>query len=456
MIFLKRKRLIFWLLRAYVKRWGKLIVFILLTSVLAIALIYLSRNKLKTLAPVTNVQVIGIAGDYPQDEFPNNLPEEILSKTSRGLTRVLPDGRISPDVAKKWEIRDDGKTYIFYLDDNLYFTNGEKLESEDINYNFRDAKVERPAKSVIVFKLKDRYSPFLVTVANSKVFDKDRIGVSPYEIKEIKTKDGFVKSIELESKKDKKKLIYLFYPTQAALKDAYVLGDVDKIIDITNLSYKDDLGFEKFDNTKISKQINNNKITTVFLNNSDPLLSDKKIRKALAFSLPDEYAEGQRTGGPYGKDTWAYNPEYLHKKDLASAKTHLEESEASGSGKIKINLKSLRSYSSLAEKLSKGWKDVGIETEIELVDSVPSNYQAFLGELPVLEDPDQYTLWHTGQPSNITNYRNLRIDKLLEDGRRIENINERKKIYDDFQKYLQDDVPAIFLYFPYTYTLERK
>ncbi len=455
MIFLKRKRLIFWLLRAYIKRWGKIIFLILFITVVVSLLLFFNRKFIASHIPVTNTETIGIAGDYPEDDFPNNLPDEVLSKTSRGLTKVMPNGTVAADIAKSWEVKDDGKTYVFYLNDNLEFTNGEKLDSSSINYNFNDAKIERPAKSVVVFKLKDKYSPFLVTLANRKVFDKNLIGVSNYKINEVKTKDGFVKSVELESKGDKKKILYQFYPTQAALKDAYVLGDVEKIIDINNLNYNGKFNFETFKNTKISKQINKNKIATVFLNNSDPVLSDKKVRKALAYSLPNNFSEGERAHSPYREDHWAHDIDENYKFDLETAKKQLEDSDA-GKSKIKITLKTLRPYRMIAEELAKNWKALGIETTIEVVDGIPSDYQAFLGELPVLKDPDQYTLWHTGQPSNITNYKNLRIDKLLEDGRQTSNISERKQIYADFQKYLIDDVPAIFLYFPYTYTLSRK
>ena len=124
--------------------------------------------------------------------------------------------------------------------------------------------------------------------------------------------------------------------------------------------------------------------------------------------------------------------------------------------KLKIELKTLQPYSSVAQKIAKSWKEIGIETDIVVVDGIPSRFQAFLGDLPILNDPDQYTLWHTGQPNNLTNYKNLRIDKLLEDGRRTYNINERKAIYSDFQKYLIDDMPAIFLFLPTSYKVERK
>lgn len=457
MVFLKRKRLFFWLLRAYLKKWGKLILFISITVAIILSLLIFKRDFLISLVPVDRNTTIGVAGIYAESDFPNFLPEDILNNVSRGLTKVNPKGEVVPDIAKSWEIKDDGKTYVFYLRDDVYFADGEKLDSSNINYNFEEeVKIERPAKSVIVFKLKDKYSPFLVTLANRKVFKDNFIGVSDYKIKELKTTNGFIDFVELKSTKEKKTLKYQFYPTQKALKDAYVLGNVNEIKDINNLDYKDDINIGRFKNTKSSKEINETKIATIFLNNRDPLLSDKKIRKALAYSLPDRFEEGQRAHVPYPPNFWVTSDDDKYKTDLENAKQLLSESEASDSGKLKIELKVLPQYRSVADTIALHWKKLGIETQITPVDGIPSPYQAFLGELPVLKDPDQYPIWHTGQASNITNYRNLRIDKLLEDGRTITDRNERKEIYTDFQKYLLDDMPAIFLYFPYTYTVSRK
>ena len=55
----------------------------------------------------------------------------------------------------------------------------------------------------------------------------------------------------------------------------------------------------------------------------------------------------------------------------------------------------------------------------------------------------------------ITKLNNPRIDKLLEEGRQTNDQIERKKIYQDFQTYLLEEVPAIFLYYPTTYTVTR-
>ncbi len=316
--------------------------------------------------------------------------------------------------------------------------------------------VEKPSREVIVFKLKDKYSPFLVTLSNHKVFKKNNTGVSEYKISKVKTNAGFVDYVVLKSSKTNKTIKYDFYETQEALKSAYVLGEVTKIIDINNLDYRKRVSLASFNNTKVLKQINSEKIVSIFFNNRDPLLSDKKIRKALAYSINNKFPEGERTYTSFAPDLWVNDKTQVYENDLEYSKLLLSQSDASKSSSLKIELKTLPQYEDLGGKLSEDWKKLGIQTEIKVVDGVPELYQAFLGEFPVLKDPDQYTLWHTGQSGNITNYRNLRIDKLLEDGRRIHDREERKKIYFDFQKYLMDDMPAVFLYFPYTYTISRK
>jgi len=71
-------------------------------------------------------------------------------------------------------------------------------------------------------------------------------------------------------------------------------------------------------------------------------------------------------------------------------------------------------------------------------------------------DPDQHALWHSTQPTNLTHYSDLKVDKLLEDGRQISDQARRREIYQDFQRFLVEDSPAIFLSHPVTYTITRK
>jgi peptide/nickel transport system substrate-binding protein len=110
-----------------------------------------------------------------------------------------------------------------------------------------------------------------------------------------------------------------------------------------------------------------------------------------------------------------------------------------------------------AESVAKDWQAVGVNVNLQVISNVPTDYQAFMAIFDIPDDPDQYSIWHsTKTATNITHYQNPRIDKLLEDGRSTINIEDRKKIYLDFQRFLVEDSPAAFLYYPTTYTISRK
>ncbi|MEK9178538.1 MAG: ABC transporter substrate-binding protein [Patescibacteria group bacterium] len=452
MIFIKRKRLILWLAKAYFKRWGKTILAFFILGLVFSLIIYSNRSFIisKTSFLISEERV-GLAGAFTID----NLPSEVLDKVSMGLTKVSEDGRVSPSAAKNWEIRDGGRTYIFYLRDDLYFADGQKFTSDKINYGFEDVSVEHPSKNVIFFKLKDSYSPFVVT-ASRKIFKKNFVGLGKYKITDIESNGDFVQKISLSEVSDHSRITYSFYPTQEALKNAFVLGEVTKVLDINDTKVRN-LSFENFKNAKISKAVSEERLVTIFYNNEDSLLSDKRIRKALTYALPDSFKYGKRNFLSFSENSWgADNIGSIPKQDMDRSKELLSESSASSSAGLKLQLKTLPQYKDVALDVANAWEKIGVETIVSESDSIPLVYQAFLGEFFVPKDPDQYMLWHSQQPSNITRYKNLRIDKFLEDGRKTVDLNDRKKIYADFQKYLQDDAPASFLFFPYTYVVERK
>ena len=85
-----------------------------------------------------------------------------------------------------------------------------------------------------------------------------------------------------------------------------------------------------------------------------------------------------------------------------------------------------------------------------------SNYQVLLVGQQIPVDPDQYTFWHSTQQTNFTHYKNARVDKLLEDARKSTNREERKLYYQEFQRILIKDSPAIFLEPIKTYTVWHK
>lgn len=453
MIFLKRRRLIFWLVKAYVKKWQKTIFFFFALGLVFFFTLRFLFAYFSNKIPFVNKTIVGVMGTYTTD----NIPDDILSKASRGLTQIAEDGTPKPDVASSWEIKNDGKKYIFHLKKNVYFSNGSKLDSGSIRYSFLDVKEERPDKNTIVFILKDSYAPFLVTVSRP-IFKNGFVGVGDYKVKGINLNGNFIQGIDLASKKNDYDLIsYQMYPTEDALKTAYALGEVTVASGLSSLEIQK-TKFSNFKNTTLQKKEDNQHLVTVFYNTQDKILSDKRIRQALTYALPEKFIEGKRNFGPFAPNSWIGDEFYLtNQQDIEHAKTLLSNaSSATSGGELKIELKTLSKFKTTADELKKAWSMIGIKTEIKIVNGMPSSYQALLADFRVPKDPDQYTLWHSEQQNNITNYKNLRIDKLLEDGRKTVDLDKRKKIYSDFQKYLLDDAPASFLYFPYEYDISRK
>lgn len=446
-----RHRFISWLILAYIKKWGRLVVLFFAIGLLAFFVSRLFLGGFIAKIKLSNVETIGMIGAYIIED----LPSSILSKISRGLTKVSNDGTVGGDVASHWKIENNGKTYIFYLRRDIYFSDGKKLTSGDIRYNFADVAVERPDDFTIVYSLKDSYSPFLITVSKP-IFKKRLIGVSDYQVKNIKLNGNFVETIDLVSKRGDR-VIYQFYPTQSALKIAFLLGEVSKITDMLDVGYRDTT-FSSFENAKVDKKVNYKRLATLFYNTKDKLLSSKTLREALSYAIPDNFDEGERSFGPYPPFSFASSPGVARRQDLEHAKLLLDKGRDADevSDKALLTVETLPKYKDVAERIANAWKNLNIDTNVKTVDKIPQSFQIFLGEFNLPQDVDQYVLWHSDQRSNITHYVNLRVDKLLEDGRKEVDIEKRKNIYADFQKFIQSDPPASFLFFPYAYNVTRK
>jgi ABC-type transport system substrate-binding protein len=190
-------------------------------------------------------------------------------------------------------------------------------------------------------------------------------------------------------------------------------------------------------------------------NNNDSILGNKKVRQALNYALPENVSVGERAFGPIPPTSIYFSQPPSYKiSDLELSKTLL--SSLTEPIKEPITISTTDEYQRIAVGVQKEWEKLGVKSKIKIVQDIPSDFQAFIYRIKLPQDPDQYVLWHSDQSNNITHYKNLRIDKLLEDGRSISDIEKRKKIYSDFQKYLTDDAPASFYYFPTEYTIYKE
>lgn len=425
-----------WLARAYFKRWFKtFLFFFILGVIIAIASLKLLPNILSSL---TNTEAMGFVGVYTVD----TLPLEIQKKISLGLTKIEEDGSVSPLLARSWKISPDGKIYKITLGDNIYFQDEKKLEASDINYNFNDAKRETIDSQTVQFTLNDPFSPFL-TAVSQPIFKKGLVGVGDYKIAKINFNASFISSLML--KKSQERIIYRFYPTEEAMKIAFMLGEIDTIKNLYNASQ-----FQNWPNVKIEKNYNPQEMVAIFFNTRDSSLSQKNIRQALIYALPDNFIWGKTASSPLSFKSFVYQEQSEKFLENPEKAKELLGSPATLTLTVDEKLKDQ------AEIITKSWEKIGVKTETRTTSTLPDNFQAFLGIFRIPTDPDQYLLWHSTQTTNITGYNSPKIDKLLEDGRKTLDRVERERIYSDFQKYLVDDAPAAFLYYPTVYTVKRR
>ncbi len=430
------------LIFAYVNKFKGVV---LLGIILGVLLFFLIRI-VAIFVISSKVERIGITGKYHTD----TLPYEILRLIGNGLTKIDDTGVVYPDLAESWETPDKGKTWIFHLKKNLFWHDGTRLTSDSIVYEFSDVSVQKPDEYTIVFELKNPYTPF-PSVVSRPTFKKGLLGTGEWVVKNIKLTGSFVKELVLENKSKEKK-IYKFYPLIEQSKLAIKLGEVDEIVDVLDYS-----PFNEWKTLEVIPKTNTKQVVLIFFNTKDKFLSEKSLRQALNYAI-DKDSLGVRAISPIEPNSWAYNPQVKeYKYDIERAKELLNSLPDKIKEGSEIKLFTNPLLLPIAEKISKDWEKIGIKSDIQVSPSIPEDYSAYLTIFDIPSDPDQYLLWHSTQDStNISNFSSPRIDKLLEDGRVELELEKRRKIYLDFQRFLLEDLPAAFLYYPTYYTIKRK
>ncbi len=417
-------------------------------------------SKSYTLIPqLKTTRHIGLIGRFTVTD----LPSSIMQKISLGLTTVDSFGNVSPGLASSWEVSSDGKTFIFRLNDQLRWQNGEIIKSPDIQYQFRDAKIEYPDDQTISIKLQEPFAPLpvllsrpVLKIKSSRFLSQTKfIGAGSYVLSKFYSNGSTLESLTLipaQLNSQLPILKYYFYPSPQASRTAFKLGLLNEIEDLPDVG-----DLENWPNTEISAQPIFSRYVGLFFNTQDSQFSGqsgKTLRTALSYAI-DKLVWENRAFGPININSWAFFPDVKkYEFDLKKAGDLLKKAE---NIPVILKISTVPAYVNVAEQIKKDWEKLNINTEISVSPDIPSDFQILLVAQSIPVDPDQYSLWHSTQEStNFTRLNNPRIDKLLEDGRKTYDINARKKIYQDFQKYLVEEAPAVFLFYPHSYTIIRK
>jgi peptide/nickel transport system substrate-binding protein len=411
-------------------------------------LVFLTSRTYLPLFSAKENERIGIVGRYPLDK----LPSSILNLASEGLTDLNEDGSVRSGIASSWETKDNGKTWIFHLNEAKTWQDGKKITSQNIQITFSDVAVEKPDLKTIIFKLQSPFAPFPYIVSKP-IFRKGFLGNGSWKIKKITVSGSNVEKMILADSFGNRKT-YFFYPTEERAKLAFKLGQIDILSGVFSVN-----PFDTWKTVKITNTPDYGKYVAIFFNNEKgKVTSDKSLRQALSYAINKNFSEFPRAISPISPNSWAYNPQVKpYNYDPQKAKDMIKELPKGVMNNLAITLSVSPVLLSLAEGIQKDWENLGLKVSIQVAQGVPDQFDAILAIFDISKDPDQYALWHSSQSAtNIANYNNPRIDKLLEDGRTEIDQEVRKKIYLDFQRFLVEDSPAVFLYHPASYTITRK
>lgn len=444
---IKKIRFLFWLSKAFVQKHTLTILFTTIISFSAIAVLirFSSQTRLFLLPKRKH---IGIVGLYT----PSTLPRFVQNKISIGLIQLNAQLEPLPAAASSWEIKDKGKTYIFNIRTGLLWHDGKSVESNDINYNFKDVTITPINKQVLKITLKDPFSP-LPSLLSKPLFRENLTGLGPYKAARLITNGEYIERIDLEPldpQIDSAQTIK-FYPTLTQAVTAFKLGEINTLEIIENAPDLLD-----WNNLVVKKEKNTNQFISVIFNTQKKPFDEKYFRQALAHSISKDISKGYLKS-PIQENSWAYNPEL--KKIQYNEDKALELLEKSGmaSEQTNITIYAFPALLETANKLKSSWEKLGLKISIKVINTIPQDYSILLTIQEVPNDPDQYPLWHSIQTqANLSKYSNPKIDKLLEDGRKSFIKDERRQIYWEFQKYIMDELPALFLEHPINYIISRK
>lgn len=436
----------------------------------------------------------------------------VIPHVVEGLVAYKDDVSIGNLLAESVDISEDGLRYTFKLRPDVKFHDGSPLTADDVLFSWKrytDPKsgwrclpevngetglahvlnVEAPDQSTIVYTLEKPSALFLGTLARADcagtgVYSKSSLDADGKWVKPVGTgpfKWGEWKKgqyIELEKFADYKaqagkvdgfagnktplvdKVRFAVIPDDSASKAALLSGSLDVIWDVANADIKE---LSSMKSVKMDKADGMGIVTFNFQTN-DKLLSDVRIRKAIALALDvpmmvETVTEGQSkanlspipTPSAYHTAVQAVVPE----RNLEEARKLLAEAGYRGEPIKWITTKHFPILFDMAVLAQAMLQEVGINVEVEVMDWAThqdryssGKYQAISMSYSARLDPslsyDMMSGDKAKQPRKV--WDNPEALALIAKSMQVTDTKERQAIFDQLEGMFRADVPMIALY----------
>ncbi|WP_370435541.1 ABC transporter substrate-binding protein [Microvirga sp. TS319] len=438
--------------------------------------------------------------------------DAVVLHVVEGLVAYGEDASIKPLLAQSVSVSEDGLTYTFKLRSGVTFHNGAPLTPEDVAWSWKrytDPKtewrclsefdgrgrskvqaVETPDAQTVVFRLDRPDALFLATLARTDcgmtgIIHKDSvkadgswdkpIGTGPFKLEEWR-RGEFVKLSKFdayanpaEGKSDgyagsKRPLVnevrFVVVPDNAAAKAALLRGDIDVVPDITNADVK-----EIKANPALELSIAQNMgLSALLIQTRDPLLSNVKLRQAIAAALDTPQITAAVTEGlakhnnsivPLSSSyhTAAHDKGYTY--DAQAAQSLLKEAGYKGEPITILTNKRYPQTFASSVLIQAMLQAVGINANLEVLEwgtqldrYNKGNYQVMAFPYSARLDPslsyDSVMGPKDKQPRKV--WDNPEAQALLEKSMLISDKAERQKVFDELHARFLNEVPFVMLY----------
>lgn len=413
----------------------------------------------------------------------SSIAEVTLYNIYETLTKIHPDGSVTPLLAESWEVSPDLTTYTFKLRKGVKFHNGEPFNAQAVKFSFDRAGAEKSTNKdkrtfaalttsavdehtvVILTKEIDPDFPFLMGQATAVIVEPKSaetnmtkpVGTGPY------TLENWVKGSSITLRKwdgyrnagavKLNRATFRFIPDPAAQVAAMMAGDVDVFPRITPRSVEQFKG-----NNRFQVMVSGSRAKTILaINNKKKPFDDVRVRRAVAMAI-DRKAVIQGAGDGYGAPIGSHYPPsapgYVDMTGVTPfnpdrARALLKEAGVTGPLEVTITLPPPPYARQGGEVIASQLSKIGITARLQNVEWAQwlSNvYGAKNYDMTIISHVEPFDLGNFAKPDYYWNYQSTRFNDLYAKYKATANPKDRSKLLGDLQKQIADDSVHAFLY----------
>lgn len=425
------------------------------------------------LAPVS-LDIRHQSGSAIEQVLIGNVYEGLLSRDS--------NNKVQPGLAKSWDISNDGTTYTFHLNENMNFSNGDKLDADDVAWSINQLKEKQyynanqvesldKAEAVdadtvrLTLDAPDSNLLWYLTGRPGLVFDKnatynaktEAVGSGPYTVESFDSASKMVLKANAKywgtaHKPATQNVVIRFLTDDNAAVNALKSGDVD-VLSPVNATLAKSLDASTY---TVSAADGSDKFVLAF-NCTNDKLEDKRVRQAIRYGINHKGIIASRGNVDYalGGPIPSVDPGYedltgLYPYNVDKARQLMKDAGYSTDKPLRLTLTYANTYGTeLGDQLKSQLAKIGIDLKIDYVEfstwlqNVHANGDYELSLVDHAESHDFYK-WTT--PDYYYHYDGKQAQKLYAKALEATDEADSAKYLKQAAKAVSEDAPADWLF----------